>query len=214
MNIRLIIFDIDGTLVDTTELFLQAYEYVMHEHKLPKKSKEELKQIVSVSKTLMESYQTIAPLKNFEDLVAAHNEFRKKNIHLAKLFPHTLSTLNKLKEKGIKAAGLTNRVSLVQEVLVQVKLNGILDPVLTAADAGFHKPHPAGILKIMTQLNIAPENTMMVGDTEVDVLAGKAAGVAATVGVTTGFAPEMIKQTEADYIISDLSELLNIVETD
>lgn len=211
--IKLIIFDIDGTLIDTTELFLQAYEYTMNVHDLEKKSREELREIISVSRTILESYQKIAPLKDFEKLVATHHEFRKKNIHLATAFPHSVSVLTTLREKGFKVAGLTNRVSLVAETLQETKIEGLLDPVLTAGDAGYHKPHPAGIIKILEHFNISQAEAIMVGDTSADVLAGKAAGVAATVGLTTGFGPRQVVEAGADYVIHDIQDLLPLIST-
>lgn len=210
-NIELVIFDIDGTLVDTTELFIQAYEYTFQVHGLEKKSRQELREIISVSKTLMESYQTIAPLLDFEKLLETHHEFRAKNIHLAKPFPNTVFVLQTLREKGIKVAGFTNRVTLVPEILKEVKIDGLLDRVISAADAGFHKPHPAGINMLLEYFKVEPSKAIMVGDSEVDVLAGEAAGLQATVGVTTGFNPEQIKQANPTYLISDLKELLALI---
>ena len=69
-KIDLVIFDIDGTLIDTTELFLQAYEYVIRQHNLGHKTREELKQIIVTSKTILESYKTLLPSRDVEEEAA------------------------------------------------------------------------------------------------------------------------------------------------
>jgi len=86
------------------------------------------------------------------------------------------------------------------------------DNVIARDDVKKLKPFPEGILKLCAKWNITPKNIIMVGDMNVDIEAGKAAG-AITVGVLTGFSNhDQMQQYGADYIIQDITKLPSIME--
>src|SRR5581483_4383383 len=94
------LFDIDGTLLDTTELLFQAFEHTLETHAFPKKSREEIG--IHIGKPIYEIYQELAPGGTFESLFTTHTTFQLENIHLTSNYTHTISVLKKLKEKGVK----------------------------------------------------------------------------------------------------------------
>lgn len=94
-----------------------------------------------------------------------------------------------------------------------LKIGGIapyLELVITDADVTLHKPDPEGILKALTLFNVSPDRAIMIGDTAVDVLAGRNAGVK-TVGVTYGFHARKIEEAKPDYVIDNILEVLPIL---
>jgi phosphoglycolate phosphatase-like HAD superfamily hydrolase len=74
------------------------------------------------------------------------------------------------------------------------------------------KPHPEGLDRLLERLSVKPDQTIMVGDAAPDIQAGRAAGVAATIGVTHGFGThEELQAAGADYLIDSLTALSEIV---
>jgi pyrophosphatase PpaX len=107
MTFKGILFDIDGTLLNTTELIYQAFEHSLkaHGHKVLERNL----MARSMGKSLEDCYLDFAPSGDILVLSQTHNQFQLKNPHLAKVFPDTIKTLKKLKALGIKVAGITNR---------------------------------------------------------------------------------------------------------
>ena len=105
--IKAVLFDIDGTLLDTSELLYQAFEYAIKSQGLVPPSREKMSKVIGVS--LEKCYLSFAPAGDNKKLCKLHNEFQLENPHLSKLFPQTIEVLKALKEKGIKTTGITNR---------------------------------------------------------------------------------------------------------
>lgn len=98
----------------------------------------------------------------------------------------------------------------MEQTLRLADIFDLLDVIINADDVKNHKPHPEPIKKALRKLGALSESAVMVGDTDVDVLAGKNAGVV-TIGVTYGFHGEKIRKSNPDFLIDDISEILKIV---
>lgn len=95
--------------------------------------------------------------------------------------------------------------------LEQYDLVQYFDVVVTGLSAVHTKPYPDPILLAAKKMNVSPENCLMIGDTTVDIRAGKAAG-AQTLGVLCGFGEEPeLRHFGADDIVEDTPKLLNIL---
>lgn len=207
--IKAVLFDIDGTLLDTTELLYQAFEYSIKSQGLVPPSREKMAKVIGVS--LEKCYLAFAPAGDNALLCKTHNQFQLENPELAKTFPNTIKILKKLKELGIKTAGITNRWESTAKV--SAERTGILKYLefINYRD-GFEKikPDPEMLLDAIRKLEVKKDEVLMVGDTAIDIEAGKAADVE-TVGVTFGFLGEEIKELNPDFIIDDLEEILEII---
>ena len=96
--------------------------------------------------------------------------------------------------------------------LEQYNLVKYFDAVITGLSAPHTKPYPDPILLAAKKMNIAPENCLMIGDTTVDIRAGKSAG-AQTAGVLCGFGEESeLQKMGADIILKDTTELLKTLD--
>jgi pyrophosphatase PpaX len=207
--IKAVLFDIDGTLLNTKELIYQAFEHSLktHGHKVVNRNV----MSGSIGKSLEDCYLDFAPNGDIKLLSKTHNEFQLKNPDLAVPFPETLKSLETLKGLDFKMAGITNRWK--SSGSLSVKLTGIdkyLKFVLFRDDVKKHKPDPEPVFKALEKLKCKPENAVMVGDSEVDILCGRNAGVK-TVGVTFGFIGEKIRNFEPDFLVDNLSELPEIL---
>lgn len=207
--IKAILFDMDGTLLDTREYIYRTFEYVFREYGLAHLSRKDLPALRGMS--LEKSYQTLAPGHDVEPLRKAHRAFQQNNMDLVRPFRNTLTTLTKLKTDGVKMAIVSTRAQTALESLKHAGLMDLFDAVITGDDTENFKPHPEGIFKALERVGTAAAEAMMVGDTDVDILAGKNAKTM-SVGATYGFTPRDILQTlNPDYLIDDIQEVLELV---
>lgn len=208
MNLKAVLFDVDGTLLDTHEYIYQAFEHSLNKHhKLL--TRKEIKKIMG--KPLEECYKILTELDDVTELADSHREFQTVNYHLSKPFPHTVKTLEKLQSKGILLAAITTRArESAKKTLETASILKYFNYFVGFEDVSRPKPDAEPLLKALNFLNVDPKDAIMVGDSEVDVYAGKNAGTK-TVGVTYGFHGEHIAKTHPDYVIDDIGELLKIV---
>ena len=208
MKLKAVLFDIDGTLLDTHEYIYQAFEYSLGKHHHVSLSRKVLQTIMG--KPLEECYKILTRLENVSEFTHTHHGFQLKNSHLVKPFPNTISTLKNLKEKGMHIAAVTTRSgSTVKQTLEETKLIHYLNYIVTFEDVRMPKPDPEGIRKALAYFKIKPNEAIMVGDSDVDIIAGRNAGVA-TVGVSYGFHGKDIAKSDPDYVIDDIREIINL----
>lgn len=202
------LFDIDGTLLDTSELIFQAFEYTLEKHKFPPKTRKEVG--VLIGRHIREIYKELAPQGKFEDLVSTHTTFQAKNIHLFSHFTHTKRVLSKLKKVGVKTAAITNRFKTPIKSLELADLLHLVDLVVSGDDVEKVKPHPEAILKALAHFGTSKEKAVMIGDSPTDIEAGKNAKVA-TIGVIYGFHGERVAHSKPDFLVHDIADILPII---
>lgn len=208
--IKAVLFDVDGTLLDTTEYIFQALEHTLSHHEILLPERSEFS--THIGKPLADIYEIFAPGIEYEALRERHDNFQKSNLHLAIPFSGVFATIAFLKQANIKIAAVTTRGKInVLNTLEQTGLLPHLEVIITGDDVANHKPHPEPILMALDKLELSPENAFMVGDAGVDILAGKSAGTK-TIGVTYGFGGHAIAEYQPDYLISNIDELSQIIE--
>lgn len=210
MKIKAILFDIDGTVIDTKEFVFGAFEYVLGKYSL-KADAEKLNK--AIGRPLVEFYQILFPYEDIEALAQAHRDFQDKNFHLGKAFPNAEKVLIKLKEMGIKLAAVSNRSSKgVTRSLTLDGLESYFDHIVTVDEVVNAKPHKDHPNKALELLGVSAEEALIIGDTENDILAGKNAGIK-TVGVTYGWLGMDINKHNPDFTINNLSQLLKVLKS-
>jgi len=203
------LFDIDGTLLDTSEFIFQAYEHTLDKYGYPQKSREEIAMLIG--KSLEVCYKMLTGIDDVQELSEAHREFQLGHLHLSKAYPKTHNTLETLRSAGIKIAAITTRSKA--SALKTLELAGLckyMDYTIALEDVENLKPHPEPLIKTLNYLGVLPENAAMIGDTDVDILAGKNAGTV-TVGVTYGFHGRRIIESDPDHVVDDIAEIIPLV---
>lgn len=202
------LFDIDGTIIDSSDFVFTAVEYTLREHKLSV-SEEKLRR--ALGKSLVEFYKFLFPDKDYKLFTKTHHDFQQDKFYLGKTFKGVKKTLKKLKSEGFLLAAISNRAreSLIKSLKVS-KIFDYFDVIISADDIENPKPHKDHPLKALKILKVESKNAMIVGDTENDILAGKNAGIK-TVGVTYGWIGKEIKNHNPDFVIDNISELLKII---
>jgi pyrophosphatase PpaX len=209
-----ILFDLDGTLLDTNELIFQSFLHALQVHELSPVSREDV--IGQMGRPLREMIALFSKRIEVDDIVATYREFNlRKHDETVLIFPAVKETLAALHTQGLKLGVVTSKIRLtVARGLDLFDLMPYLSTIVTSDDVIEPKPHPESVLLALSRLNAKPENTLMVGDSQYDLLAAQGAGVRSA-GVAWSLQGEAhLRQFNPAYILQDMSNLLEIVAAD
>lgn len=211
---KTIIFDLDGTLLDVRRGFYWQFQELTRFY-----------DGVAVSETAVNAAahgtteQIVRTLvKNdkvpFAEICLYHRQLRLEAYdRYLKLYDGVDELLPILRRMGYKVAALTSGNQLTVDCLTRTGIHRHFDIIVDASRVHNPKPHPEGILVIMKELKADPADIIMIGDTPTDILVGKNAGVAKTVGVSHGFGSvDMLHAAGADHVVHDISSILDVLE--
>jgi HAD superfamily hydrolase (TIGR01509 family) len=175
-DVKAVIFDCDGVMFDTAQANRVYYSRILQHFDRPAVTDEQFSFVHM--HTVTESIAYLFPDKT--TLAAAH-DFRKSmdyNQYLKYLTPepHLVPLLAKLRPQ-IKTAIATNRTDTMNRLLAEFNLDGCFDLVVTSSDVERPKPHPDALLKILDNFDLKPFQTIYIGDSPVDEMAARAAGI-------------------------------------
>lgn len=212
MSIDTILFDLDGTLLDTNELIRESFIHTFNLYNISF-TEEDLTEYNGPP--LRETFLKLDPEKG-EEMVQEYRRFNVENHdQYVDLFPNALETLSALHKANIKTAIVTNKMRDV--TLIGLELTGLdeyftAERIISLSDVSVGKPNPEGIIKAMKVLNSKKDTTLIVGDSYHDLEAGQKAGIQ-TAGVTWSERGEdFLRSYNPSYMINDLYELLHLVE--
>lgn len=207
---RAVLFDVDGTLLDTREFILSAMEHALTRHGLAAPARAELaSQVGRPLEAIYGDFGIEAEAAN--RLVESHRSFQAENLHLAAAFPGASEMLGTLVRAGLKLGAVTSRSRRTSVRTIELAgLAPYFDIIVSAEDAAALKPDPAPLLLALGALGESHEHAAMVGDTRHDIEAGKALGMF-TVGATYGFAGEAIRESGPDVVIGEITELAGVI---
>lgn len=210
MSIKTILFDLDGTLLDTNELIRKSFVHTLSLYKIPY-TEADLTEYNGPP--LLDTFTSLNPEKG-EEMVKEYRRFNVENHdHHVSLFPNAIETLEALKKADIKTAIVTNKMRDVAKLgLTGIDTYFKPEEFISLSDVSIGKPNPEGILKAMEVLGSEPSSTVIVGDSYHDIEAGQNAGIK-TVGVTwSERGEEFLRSFKPTYMIRDLYELLHLIE--
>ena len=216
MSIKLIIFDFDGTLGDTRWNIVLTMQDVMRELNLP--LQDEHVRASTIGLPLKGCYAQMFPQLNADELdrcAEVHRRCFAEN--LKKItpmpFPQVKETLELLGNQGISLAIASSRTSeSLRDLLGRMGIESLFSCIIGAQDIVHAKPDAEPVLKILDILGFMADETLMVGDMDVDILMGANAGTK-TCGVTWGNATkDALNEAGADFIIDRMEELIEIAE--
>lgn len=218
MNIRLIVFDLDGTLVASLEGISFSMNRVLKQHGYPLLSLEDTRLFVGDGLKKVVERSVPEKERTSEIIDVLYRELREiystGYAHQLKLYPGISQTLDALVKRGIKIAINTNKNQDISEKIVQDLL--FHWPILKVVGSKTNlpkKPNPQGLASIMKELQVAPEDTLYVGDTSIDLETAKNAGVRC-ISVLYGFRRknELIPY-HPTYMIEDPTELIALLDS-
>jgi phosphoglycolate phosphatase len=212
MAIELIIFDLDGTLINSIEDITNALNYAFGPCGVNDLTSTEVTAMVGEG-----------PLKLIQDVLTKRHLVADKEMLVTRfldyyashpadktmLYPGTREMLETL--KGLKMAIVTNKTEeLSHKILKKFELDRYFDMIVAVDTIAERKPSPVPVMHVLSALNVPAEDAIIVGDSTIDIETGKASLVR-TVAVTHGYGRTGF-QDDADFVISSLPELIDIVK--
>lgn len=208
--INTILFDYDGTLMDTNEVVLQSWQ---HTFRTLRGQEEDPAFIRSTfGEPLVMTLAKLFPETPVEKSLDIYRTFQREVFtDFVQVFPGMLELLKELKQRGYKLGLVTSRTKdTTWSGLQHYGMDKYFDAVITAGDTDKHKPDPEPILITLERLGSAPDEALMVGDTMFDLLCAKNAGVK-SVMVDWSVTMTTEEKAQAEYVIKSAEELLNIL---
>jgi len=211
MPLQLILFDLDGTLVDSATDIANAFNYAIERHGITPVPRTEIEAMLGEGMTLI--------MKKFDewkelgvDPASVRKHFREYYLaHIAVYsapYPGVEHTLERL--KGFRKAVVSNKLEVFTvKTLRQLNLLHYFDLVAGGDSGPERKPSPQAILSVLAKLGVLADETLMVGDTLYDIEAGRSAGVK-TVAATYGYGSSGFADG-ADFTMDAFPELIDIV---
>lgn len=199
-EVKAILFDMDGTLADSFKAWFYVYNDALSGFGFRRITENEFKKRFGspIEKDVKEEY----PGCTINQVEKSYNRNFLKRINIVKLFPEVKSTLKKLRNKKYKLALITGSTeAITASILQRFNLRKYFDIILTMKDVKRRKPAPDVVYKACKLLKVKPKNTILVGDTKNDTIAGKKAGC-----ITVGY------KINGDYKINRLSGIFNILK--
>lgn len=210
---KLIIFDCDGTLVDSQHIIVAAMNMAFEEHGLPKMQASQVLAIVGLSLPL--AVERLLPDAHAEQIIAvsdayrdAFGQLRRDPAHHEPLYPGILELLHDLEARDDVILGIATGKSVrgVKALLERMALEEHFFTIQTA-DTHPSKPHPSMIETAIAEAGADPANTLMIGDTTFDIEMARRASVRA-IGVAWGYhPPDELARAGASIVASDAGHL-------
>jgi HAD superfamily hydrolase (TIGR01509 family) len=213
-DVELVIYDLDGVLIDSSKGILKAFELTLREVGT-KIKQEEIRKRIGVG--LIEILKEFLPNASHKDVWRIRDRyvyhFQSLGPEYIQLLSGVTETLRSLKEKGFKQAVATNKTnSEATRILRTLDILQYFDFVIGFMDVSNPKPSPDMILRTLEEFHIAKEKTVFIDDTTFGLTAGISAEVY-TVGITTGtHDKETIASVNPNFIIESLPEIINLLE--
>lgn len=212
MNIKLIVFDLDGTLVSSHETIYKATLHALNEIDIYPQMPE-----ADFYKTIGMHFEDIFAqfgfsVPDFEKFINIYKSIYFDYINLSVVYPGVTEIINKLHGKNIKTALLTTKGQDHAEIILRkFNLFDDFDYIMGRRPGIAHKPSPEPLLKISRDLNVDIAETVIVGDSELDIQCGKSAG-AKTCAVTYGYRTKKeLQKSEPDFLIDRIKDLEQII---
>lgn len=203
------LFDLDGTLVDTTELITRSFRHAYSEVLGELKPDEVL--MANVGQPLMKQMELLSGDKA-QELYDTYRVFNHaRHDEYIRTYPGIDELLAELKSRGAKLAVVTSKSRSTMEMAFRsIPIDHYFDTLIATDDTDNHKPHPQPLLLAMRRLDLTPEECVYIGDSPFDIQAGQAAGMA-TAAVAWGmFAPVRLKELEPDFYFEKPDGILEL----
>jgi len=210
--IKHVCFDLDGTLVDSRDTILKSTKAALDKLRINYNLNEDVFTNM-IGKHFVDIFEEMKiAVPDFEEFISIYKELYFDFIDSSVFYPGVQETLKQLNRKQIKVSLLTTKgQEQTDKIIDHFNLRTSFDYVMGRRDGLAHKPSPESLLYICKKLNVNPSETLMVGDTELDIQCGKNA-VSKTCAVLYGYRTiNQIEKEKPDYIISGLNELIKIL---
>lgn len=210
-KIKLFVFDWDGTLVDSVAKIIACKQVLAKRYAVAVPSETTIKAVIGMDfkAAMQKCFPDIAPAL-LKEISSQFHALMKLPEYQASLFPHAKTVLTELRKRGFHLAVATSKAR--QELDVNLKHNAVTEmfDIICCSEEFKSKPHPRMLQYILASLNFAPSETIMVGDTPIDVEFARNADIPC-ICINSGTASkQQLSACHPCTIIDNISELLKI----
>jgi HAD superfamily hydrolase (TIGR01549 family) len=208
-----IVFDVDGTLTNSIEAYYEVFREVAARFGFQIKKEEVLEPMATGSLIWDRIIPENSPDRDekIRQFMSVIPQVYQEVFQHVRPFAGLESVLKGLEERGVRLGALTSSRIVAVRPLYHDALSQYFITIMTREDGFPLKPSPDGILECLKRMNVHATHAIVIGDTPLDIRAGKAAGTL-TIGVLSGIGNQMQLEAEAPTaIIKDISELLSLL---
>jgi phosphoglycolate phosphatase len=218
MTIKAVIFDLDGTLVDSAPDLMLATNHVLSRLERRAITMDEVRSFVGHGARALIKRGCAAtgePIdeKTLDFYFAEFLRFYEKNIAVNSMaFPGVIDLLKRCAAGGLKMGVCTNKLEGLSVRLLQaLDMEKYFGAIVGPDTISIAKPDPAPYLETARRLGIESDSSLMVGDSETDILTARAVGVP-VIGVTFGYTQKPVATYNPDYLVSHFDEIWDIIQ--
>jgi phosphoglycolate phosphatase len=208
-----VVFDLDGTLVDTAPDLAEATNYVLQTLGLDRVNELEIRPFVGHGALAMidgaiKAHGRALPERELHDLFEVFIAYYTAHIADRSVpYPNVVATLEALRRDGATLAVCTNKIEIqARQVLEALKLDGYFSALTGRDSLGSYKPDPRHLTGTIARAGGHPEKSIMVGDSETDIRTAKAAQVP-VIAVSFGYSVDPVASFGPDAIVDDYRDL-------
>ncbi|GAA0446489.1 pyrophosphatase PpaX [Lentibacillus halophilus] len=209
MGIHTVLFDLDGTLIDTNELIIESFMHTFHQFG---KNLTREEAISFIGPPLRDTFRQYDPAQAEVMMQTYREHNRMHHDDFVSAFPNVLTTIDQLYDKNVQLGIVTTKLrGTVNMGLNVTGLDPYFQSVITLDDVTYAKPHPEPVVMAMNDLGARAEATLMVGDNSHDIEAGNHAGVK-TAAVSWSLKDrEALLECHPTYMLEDMRDLFTII---
>ena len=210
MRFSTILFDFDGTLVDSIELIVESYRRTMQKHR-PGEHWPDSLWLEGLGTPLRVQFRSFTDdPAEVQAMIASYREWNLANHdRMVTPYPGALDAVRALKASGAKTGIVTSKnLGGLQRGLALVGMDGLFDSLVTADSLELSKPDPAPVLQCVAELGGEPSATLMVGDSPHDIAAGRNAGTITAACLWGPFERERLERERPDHWLATFDDLL------
>jgi 2-phosphoglycolate phosphatase len=212
-GVKAVLFDLDGTLVDSSEAIINAVEKALESKEITCK-RAEVAGIIGMP--LENIFGVLAPSLSNAEVWQLVNEYRRyymmHHIENTSIHPSTQMVLRKLRARGLKLGIITAKYrEPVMDVLVHFGIVDLFDAIVTGYEVKRHKPAPDIVLEAAKKLEVDPRECVVAGDSPLDVRAGKRAGAFTIAVLSNTYTKKQLESANPTIIVEKLESILNVL---
>ena len=208
MRFRAILFDLDGTLIDSTRLIIESYHHTMRVHRGTTYPDSEWIQGLGTPLRVQFRRFTDDP-EEVQRMIATYREWNlTHHDEMVRAFPRAVETAHDLKMAGVKLAIVTSKNRHGVEMGLELcGFDGLFDTIVTSDDLEASKPDPAPVLAALTALGETAAGALMVGDSPHDIAAGRDAGTRTAACLWGPFERAVLAAERPDHYLDSFQDL-------
>ena len=211
--IQTVLFDLDGTLIDSIRLILDSYHHTLAAHGMPPRTDEDWLRGVGTPLNVQFA-EWRDDMGKLEAMVATYREYNlAHHDRMVTVYPGVVAAIGAIRAAGRRTGLVTskNRQGALRG-LTLVRLEAMMDVLVCADEVTNPKPHPEPVEKAVALLGADPGTTVYVGDSIHDMVSGRAAGVRTAAALWGPFGREHLELATPDYWLETPEDLLTLLD--